>query len=315
MRPNGSTLRGIGILPAVLAGALSTTPARAETCGLKLLASLPMQDDVGSQLVVPITIQGTPQKMVLDTGGFVGMLTTETVETLKLPKYEMAGTVYSLKGRMTHFAQASLDVGPLHASSMQFLVTAPFGSWKQEGIAGTLSQDFLQRFDVDIDFGARKVNIMMQDHCPGQVVYWTKAFAVLAFTTDDNGHIRVPVTLDGKDYKAEIDTGSTVSLLSPAVAHGAFGLDAEGAQSAAGSFTAHLNTLTIGGVTVQNPHLDVILDTMGQRIQADEAVSGDIGASTQGLPDVLIGNDILRHLHLYIAYNEKKLYVTAADAH
>jgi hypothetical protein len=34
----------------------------------------------------------------------------------------------------------------------------------------------------------------------------------------------------------------------------------------------------------------------------------------QGLPQVLIGMDILRHLHLYIAYREQKLYITPASA-
>ena len=308
--------RRTGLFHSALAAVLlPLAAAHAESCGLKLLATLPMQDDVGGQLVVPITVEGTQQKMVIDTGGFVGMLTSKTVEALKLPKFEMAGTAYSLNGTMEHFTKARVDVGPLHANAMQFIVTRPFGRWESEGIAGTLGQNFLQRFDLDLDYAAMKANVMLQDHCPGQVVYWSKAFAAMPFETDDNGHILVPVTLDGKDFRAFIDTGSTVSTLS-ATAGGKFASDeSDMSQSNSGSYTVHLHSLVFGGVAVQNPHLDVVADRIGQRIQSDEAMSGAIGTGRQGLPDVLIGNDILRHLHLYIAYNEKKLYVTAADAH
>jgi hypothetical protein len=37
-----------------------------------------------------------------------------------------------------------------------------------------------------------------------------------------------------------------------------------------------------------------------------------VGASG---PKMLLGMNVLRHLHLYIAYGEHKLYVTPATAH
>jgi hypothetical protein len=30
-------------------------------------------------------------------------------------------------------------------------------------------------------------------------------------------------------------------------------------------------------------------------------------------PDLLVGMDVLKHLHLYIAYQERKLYITPPD--
>jgi hypothetical protein len=38
-------------------------------------------------------------------------------------------------------------------------------------------------------------------------------------------------------------------------------------------------------------------------------------AKVRGLPDMIIGIGILRQLHLYIAYRERKLYATPASAH
>jgi len=290
---------------------LSVGAARAEPCGLKLLATLPMQDDGDGRLVVPVTVGGTTQRMIVDTGGFVSMLTKDTVETLKLPKFEMSGMAYSLNGSMTHFTKASLDIGPLHAAATQFIVMDAMPGWARLGISGTLGQDVQQGFDFDFDFAARKVNIMLQDHCAGQVVYWTKAYAVIPFETVDSGHIKIPVTLDGKTLNAEVDTGSTGSFLSTTAAHREFGLEG----GADGDTPAKFHLLTIGAVSVQNPTLYLVEDKIHDRAVADFAMSGDIGARLPRLPDLTVGNDILRRLHLYIAYKEKKIYVTAAGSH
>jgi hypothetical protein len=37
-----------------------------------------------------------------------------------------------------------------------------------------------------------------------------------------------------------------------------------------------------------------------------------VGDTEIGLGDMLLGMDILHHLHVYIAYKEEKLYLTAA---
>jgi hypothetical protein len=59
-------------------------------------------------------------------------------------------------------------------------------------------------------------------------------------------------------------------------------------------------TLSFGGVSVSNP--DLVL------VPRDE---GRIG----GPPTIILGMGILRQLHMYIAYAERKLYVTSASAH
>jgi len=65
-----------------------------------------------------------------------------------------------------------------------------------------------------------------------------------------------------------------------------------------------MRTLTsrfsLGGVSVENP--DLLLYPRGAM-----ALPGD--------PELILGMGILRQLHMYIAYKERKLYVTAASAH
>jgi len=52
-----------------------------------------------------------------------------------------------------------------------------------------------------------------------------------------------------------------------------------------------------GGVTVNHPHIEMVSD----EVWSDR-------------DDILMGIGIMRQLHLYIAYKEKKMYITPALA-
>ena len=65
-----------------------------------------------------------------------------------------------------------------------------------------------------MDFAAGKLNLMLGDHCEGKVVYWpAKALATVPITINDYD-IRVPVTVDGHNLMAVIDTGASTSTVS-----------------------------------------------------------------------------------------------------
>ncbi len=75
--------------------------------------------------------------------------------------------------------------------------------------------------------------------------------------------------------------------------------------------------LDIGGVVIANPGLLIVPDlTRNTRAKAGAPPLGSrlsdkrIDETDQALR---IGMDILRHLHVYIAYNEKKIYITAGS--
>ena len=59
-------------------------------------------------------------------------------------------------------------------------------------------------------------------------------------------------------------------------------------------------TMTMGGMSIANPPIEV---TDGRNFLGRDFAS------------LLLGNDVLSHFHLTIAYREQKLYVTDAEAH
>lgn len=80
---------------------------------------------------------------------------------------------------------------------------------------------------------------------------------------------------------------------------------------------ARFKSLTIGGITVSNAMIGILTDAAsksfwnahGNWIEHDPVYGLDFKPAP-----ILLGLDVLSKLHLYIAYGEKALYVTAAGA-
>ncbi|HEY5049085.1 MAG TPA: hypothetical protein VII49_13805, partial [Rhizomicrobium sp.] len=75
-------------------------------------------------------------------------------------------------------------------------------------------------------------------------------------------------------------------------------------------------SLSLQGIVVHNLTVAVIPDltpnaTFGGRGSGTRLAAND---EAQGFPDVTLGVDVLKYLHLYIAYKEQMLYVTPAEA-
>jgi hypothetical protein len=156
----------------------------------------------------------------------------------------------------------------------------------------------------------------------------TPTDARMGFRTyvDREVHIWVPVTLDGKSFKAALNTGAARSTMSARVAKFVFDVTADTPGSVPlgmvdGNpdhkiFGHVFSALTFDGVTVANPHIAVIPDLVGSKdpdngYRTDshiKRVDDDFGA------EMTIGMDVIRRLHLYIAFGERKLYITPAAA-
>jgi hypothetical protein len=139
-------------------------------------------------------------------------------------------------------------------------------------------------------------------------------------------HIRVPVTLDGKDFLAVINTGAARSTMSANTAKFVFGITADSPGSVPLGVVDHdpnhkvfghvFGSLTFDGITVNNPHIAIMPDLLGSKDPDNDFTTGSrIQRVDDGLgSEVTIGMDVLRRLHLYIAFDERKLYITAANA-
>ena len=316
-------MRFYHVLGAAIVAALLPGAARAADCEpLKQMASVQMfQLSDGYQNLVPVSINGHPRLFLFDTGGFRTQISNSAVTELNLtPQYTRAH-LYDLSGNSTNFFVTieQLGIANLRLENQRL----PVATVVNGAMDGLLASDMFLRYDFDVDFGAGKLNYFQPEHCPGKVVYWQGAdapVAVIPVRVKDNTHIILPVKLDGQDFQALLDTGASRTAIYQDVAKQAFGLQPGGAgMDKAGpvngdpnlsSYTHVFKTLELEGITISTPRVLIVPERSGSQIT-------ETGSHIRGVgnPDeqMVLGMDILRHLHVYFSSKEKLLYVTGGS--
>ncbi len=322
---------------AFFAALFFATPAVAEDCGrLQLRASLDMTLTRADMILMPATVNGTDMHLLVDTAGGISSLSAKTVKALNLKRQDAAVKALDMRGNASrqYVRLDTLALGGLKGRDIDLMILPDPNS----SLDGLIAGDILSRYDVELNFVTRKLNLFSPDHCEGKVIYWpATALAVVPFTmarpargnpdepssikVGPDTHIRVPVTLDGKTFSAVVDTGATLTTMSAATARSAFDVTATspGAVSLGPNdprFGYVFHSLAFEGIAVTNPHVLVYPDLVGKKDPENANMLGShITRVDDGLdPDLIIGMDVLKRLHLYIAYREKMLYLTPPDA-
>jgi hypothetical protein len=221
--------------------------------------------------------------------------------------------IYNAKGTMFHsWADADpFTLGSMQTDHLQFVVT----DLPKPGSGGILSAGFFRHYDIDLNFWAHRFNMFASDHCTGQVLYWrAPGVAKLPFRFQ-NGRIIVRVNVDDREMDAEINTGSPRSEMQFDDADSLFYRSANSngvMREDDGHYAYNFSNLSFGGVSIYNPHL-VLTHSALFRGTSSGPQTGTLLRSvdqTATQPALVIGTDLLKLLHLYIAFNERMVYVT-----
>ena len=298
----------------------------AEECGpLKQINAVELVA-APNRALVPVSINGIPKLFLLDTGGDVTQINGEVADELKLTRQDSNMTLLDMYGHASSKVVRidKFTLGRLNGENV-FMAIQPnpdFG--KGTRYVGIFGPDMMGRYDVEIDFGTYKMNYFSPDHCPGHVVYWQHQALGVTPMTFRNRHIRLPVVVDGRELKAEIDTGASNTTMTASAAKRLFDIVPETAgnvplntRGMAAAFGRVFSTLDFEGVAVKNPHVVIVPDLIGTK---DPNNGFQTGSRTKRVyddidrADMLIGMDVLKKLHLYIAFGENKIYVSEASA-
>jgi hypothetical protein len=318
-------------IPILLCMMLFAAPACAQECKLVEAASLPITN-LGDIPVVTATLDGAPAPLSFSLGDSMDTLNQSYVDAHKFEiQRANYGNVRIITGsnwkEMSLATVHQFSLGPVKGTDMDFLVT-PDSSQPSSDLVGVLSQSSLASFDFELDIQGKKLNLFLQSHCPGQVVYWpTSVIARLPFfSTDMDG--RFEMQLDGKSVRVLLSPQSSTSMIGSNTLHRIFGidLDSPGVERIAGSpddaprYSYHFSTLGIDALTIRNPGITIFeqkgvecLDKpnlgLASRLES-EAAPGCFGGH-----DLVLGASVLRQLRLFFANKERMLYVTPTSAH
>ena len=312
--------------PVLLGLLLIAAPVQAAECvpSLRILNSVQMQSTADrTVMLVPVKIDGSDKKLLLDTGGLVSQISRATADALKLPQHYSRRRLFDLAGNASN-AQATLDrltLGERSEKDISMLVAPNPELGTSLPYDGLLATDFFRDTDIDMDFGARRLTAFSTDHCDGQVIYWPADHVAAVPITVKRNLIFLPVTIDGHEFNAVLDTGSQYTAMNIVVANRLFGLtpDSPGMQpltlangeKSLDAYGHRFDKLAFDGVDVLNLKIYLMQDKIATREKL-RRMEGLDDTDDVVFPDLLIGMDVLRHLHVYYAAKEKRLYISEA---
>jgi predicted aspartyl protease len=316
------------LLASALLLGLTGTACAAECSPLQIENSIKMVPlNRSNRFLVPITLNGVEKKFLFDTAGALSTISQSAVKELNLPAYHSRYRLSNTRGQDSwDFVQVhDVSLGNAKSNGVQLQIVDKFGPpGGPEPYDGTLASGIFLHDDFDLDFGAERLNFFSPDHCDGKVIYWPHQVLSVIPIKEEQGHLDIPVTLDGHPMRAVINTAApnTSLRLNRAREILNFSPDAPTTGNAPKDnpekqiYPRRFASLSFDGVTVQNPLIIIQPLEYGGGKDDDTVVGSRAEHKDDQLnrlsADMVIGMDILRHLHIYVASRESKLYVTEA---
>lgn len=322
------------MMPARLVVALLTfliaAAAPAEECVRGIVAELKLAPVESGSPVVTVAVNGAARRFLVEPGALWTAMSTSAAARLGLKALPLgsAGRSEIIGGgeETSQFAEPDrLEFGGVAAAHPKVLLLPE--TVIGPDLDGVLGSDLLGRFDLEFDFAERVLRLVAPAHCPGPVVKWTREFVSVPFEISTSRHLVVPMALDGKRVSVAIDTARIKTAMSESSAARLFGLtaasagvdvpaDAEAAKTL--KFRTQFDALSIEGLRLRYPTVYVWADEAEAGPSRRGAGAGEAVPATSiqlERQDLAIGTDVLRHLHVYIAFADRMLYLSAADAH
>jgi len=304
--------------------ALAGSPAlSAEDCHLQQLVSLPISTLSNGDIVVPVMVAGSERKFEIGLSApysaILGSLADEKkfspANTSRNFKATLAGEKVTSRVNVGDFS-----LGPVHGGNFPML-RIEHNSSGDPVFGGVLGLDLFAGFDVELDLRHHKLNLFSQKHCTGNVVYWASSYAAVPLEMDPLHHFSLRMKLDGVSLLVDLDAEEGSAMMGTNSVRRYFGLEAPNLKPdpppATGpqTYTYPFKSLTIGDIAIANPKIEIIFDGKDTQCDPDTRPSNKALIRCSGIVDVRLRSSELDQLRLYIAFAEKTLYVTPAEAH
>lgn len=313
----------VGALMAAL-----STQSFAEDCKpLARYGKVPFEPDANAHIILPVNVAGFSTKMMLDTGAYWGLLREDLAAQLNLQtrtNYNL--NLFDASGKKIDKSVVVPDfrIGSLGFGATEFFVSGLYTDRPLPERAGVIGQNLFTQVDLEVDNAGKTISLYSQDHCDGEGVHWADEAVILDYKRDnskrtktasrvrrgiDKNQIDEPIVaaeLQGEPVTVLFDTGASNTSMDWEHAARVFKLTPEtpgvveagevmvGTGTRVKTYKYTFKELVISGIRFEN--VPVLL--------------GDFGDTAQ----VILGMNEMKHLHLYFAFKEGRIYVTAANA-
>lgn len=313
----------VGTLLAAL-----TTQSFAEDCKpLQRYGKIGFEPDETAHIYLPTTIAGYSTKVMLDTGAYWGVVREDLIAHLNLPtrtNYNL--NLFDASGKKIDKSVVvpEFKLGALSFGAAEFFVSSIFSEGPMNELAGVVGQNLFAQVDLEIDNAGKSISLYSQDHCDGEGVHWADEAVILEYKRDnakrtnnasrikrdiDKNQIDEPVVsaeLQGEPVTVLFDTGATSTAMDWEHARRVFKLTPE----TPGVVPAGSVTVGSGGRVETYKYTFKELVISGIRFENVPVRLGTFGRTAK----LILGMNEMKHLHLYFAFKEGRIYVTAANA-
>ena len=302
------SLKWTGAAAAALL-ALAGAPAQAaqDKCTVSAF-TMPVTME-GTRASVPVSINGVKTDFWLDSGAWFSIMPQAKADEMHL-KLEQAPRnlmMYGIGGSFTpkvvHIKDFVVVGAALH--NVDFLVG---GTDAGNGLIG---RNLLAALDTEFDLPHGEVKLVQANGCRNaNMAYWAKdkPFFTVKLLSNGDGAIHdfaLPIALNGKEVRAEIDSGAFTLVTRRAAERAGIDLKGAGVEpvSDIGGFGRQFKqgwivpfkSIDIGDEKILNAKVTVI--------------DGDILPGSDG-PDMLLGIGFLLSHHLYVSRDQHQIFFT-----
>ena len=269
--------------------------------------------------LLPVTIGELRKTMLLDTGSALSALEMDQVMELDLPQFYAGMTMTAITGESSSLAThaETFSLGNIDRDQMRFMILPGFDyELSTDEPVGILALDFFADYDLELDFAGNEIQLFSSRECVDPAaIRMSDNWAVIPFDRLHSEFITIPVSLDGIELSAILDTGAAYSVLNLDIAAQRFGIDVSkpddrisrvDSDDSIATYERRFSELNLGGLEVAEP--EIILFPNLLRGMAMTALDGN----QMSLPEMILGMDLLRELHLYISFNEQNIYALPA---
>ena len=302
-------VRFVSLVMAFLLAAVTPAFAADAPCKVAKGATLPIRVAL-TRLLTDVSINGQKVPALIDTGAQRTLLLKDRAQSLGVPlSASYGGDVVGVGGyAQTYIGKIkTLQLGESSAKNVNVLaIDSAFGSFF--GAVLILGQDVLHVADLEIDVRGGELRFYKAiGACSGRsLAYWGPASAVdLEAVSHQDGAILFKVEINGKTFRAALDTGAPRTIITTQAAK-RIGVTPDdetvvalGQGGGVGSlkmdvYSGAFEQITIGDEIIKHPHF-----TIGDMFR------GQVGPNT---PDMLLGMDFIRAHRLFVAHSQRKLY-------
>jgi predicted aspartyl protease len=301
-----------GRFMSALAALLASTAAHAGCTAIKS-ASLPIQL-WGQKLLVPASINGTSQFLAVDTGASTTLIASAVASSLNIlrdfDRVAVARGVGGVNSAVDIGKVDNLTLGQLSFTNKTMLIVdLPMRGPNNQPVAGFLGADILAHYDVDLDLPGRRMTLWHVQDCPNFQPPWADAGDKLPIDLDEQGHILVPLKVDGAALTGLLDTGAPMLVLTPRAAARA-GVTDDGAGGDIALNGTGVNNREWDGRLHRFPSVEFAGDET--RFMPAEIINGTSLHQYETLlsgSDGLVGLTVLHKHRLWISYQTKTIFV------